>query len=186
VKNLELPLNGLHQLRNAGVVVEMIDVLRSGDILRIGARDVVTGLKQTEWPGRFQIVRQSGAPTLVLDVAHNEAGMTALVDTFRRVFPGQKALVLAGFVKRKPHQKMFDLLSSITSQYAIVPLSNKRTIDVPELMSQLNWRNVPRKRFGSLRSGYNYLLKSASDDDIIAVVGSHYLVGEFLSLTGFP
>jgi len=71
-------------------------------------------------------------------------------------------------------------LSRISANFLLVPLRTKRSVDLDELIMDLDWLGIPVRKYGSLKRAYSSLLKSASLDDIIIVVGSHYLVGEFL------
>ncbi|MCB2229705.1 hypothetical protein KQH82_03245 [bacterium] len=184
-KKLAPSLPGVHQLKNTALVLEACSILRDNGLTGITRRAILDGISHTDWPGRFQIIRNNGSPTHVLDVAHNARGMEAFVDAFERVFPNRRAKVIVGFVKRKPHQQMFDQLSRIAESYALVPLHTARTIDIREIMQTLKWRDVERKRFGSLTTAYRQVLKNADSDDIIIVIGSHYLVGEFLTMIGW-
>lgn len=178
-------LPGTHQLKNTALVLEACSILRETGLTRVTKRAILDGIAHTDWPGRFQIIRANGSPTHVLDVAHNARGMEAFVDAFERVFPGRRAQVIVGFVKRKPHQQMFNSLSRIAASYSLVPLHTKRTIDIREIMQTLKWRDIEPKRYGSLRTAYTRVLKNGGPDDIIIVVGSHYLVGEFLTMIGW-
>ena len=75
---------------------------------------------------------------------------------------------------------MITSLSRIARHFSVVPLASRRTTDLNELMRQINWRGVPVRRFGSLKGAYNHVAKNALADDIIVIVGSHFLVGEFI------
>jgi dihydrofolate synthase/folylpolyglutamate synthase len=138
------------------------------------------GVKLVDWPGRFQVIRHRGRPTVILDVCHNEAGVAAFVETFKNRFKGRKAYIITGFVKRKQHREMFSLLSQIALEFHLVPLKTKRSVDMNELISMVNFADVPLFPERGLRSTYNRLLKKCGNDDIIIIAGSHYLVGEFL------
>ena len=74
---------------------------------------------------------------------------------------------------------MFDALSLIAGEYALVPLKSQRSMPLDELMEQMNWRGIKVRKFSSLEAAYKKLLKQTTSDDIISVIGSHYLVGEF-------
>lgn len=181
LKNFAPSLAGRHQIKNCALALKTIGVLRERGF-KIPKRAVEFGLKNTVWPGRFQVLANgSGGPTLVLDVCHNEAGAAAFADTFARVYPGRRCLVLMGLVKRKQHQEMINHLSTIAREFRLVPLKTKRTVDMKALMAEMDWRGVPVNRSAELKTGYSALSKKASPDDIIAVIGSHYLVGEFLA-----
>lgn len=184
-RNVAPSLKGTHQLKNTALVLEACSILRDNGLAAVTKKAILDGITHTDWSGRFQIIRADSSPTHVLDVAHNAKGMESFVDTFERLFPGQKAAVIVGFVKRKPHQQMFNSLSRIASSYALVPLQTKRSIDMKEMERTLNWRGIERRRFGSVRTAYRRVLKNSASDDIIVVIGSHYLVGEFLTMIGW-
>jgi dihydrofolate synthase/folylpolyglutamate synthase len=178
-------LYGVHQLKNSALALKAVSIL-SADGLRIPRKAVYEGLARTRWPGRFQVLERRGKPTLVLDVCHNAGGVAAFVESFKIRFPARKAYVITGFVKRKDHQAMFDALSAIAESYAVVPLKTKRSTDLNELLAKINWRGVPVRRYGSLAMAYRRLLRFCRPDDIIAVIGSHFLVGEFFEKFGGP
>jgi len=183
VDGLTPSLYGVHQLKNTALVLKAVSIL-DDDGLSISKEAVQEGLVQTHWPGRFQVVQRKGKPTLVFDVGHNAAGVAAFAESFRLRFPDKKAYVVTGFVKHKDHQAMFDSLASMAKFYAVVPLKTKRSADLTELFTTIDWRGVPVKRYGSPASAFTSLLKICRADDIIVVVGSHFLVGEFFERLG--
>ena len=128
-------LYGLHQMKNGALAVEAALLLnRNG--LRVTRRAIREGIRSTRWPGRFQVIESRLRPTTVLDVCHNPSGTEAFVRSFKLRFPGRKAYVITGFVKRKEHQKIFDLLAEITESYALVPLKTKRSVDLGQLVDE--------------------------------------------------
>lgn len=184
LERLAPSLKGPHQLRNTAVALKAIEVMRSQGI-PLPLRAVRVGIENTAWAGRFQIIRKDGfSPTVVLDVCHNPGGAAAFVETFRRLFPGRRARVLVGFVKRKAHQEMIDHLARIASEFRLTPLPTRRSVAPRELETTLNWHRVPVMKCARFETAYRKLLKQAGPDDIIAVIGSHYLVGEYLSKFG--
>lgn len=72
---VETPLVGVHQARNAALAAELVGLLPAG----FGPpwEAVERGLAEVRWPGRLQVVRRGGA-TWIFDVAHNPAGVEAL------------------------------------------------------------------------------------------------------------
>jgi folylpolyglutamate synthase/dihydropteroate synthase len=118
---------------------------------------------------------------VVLDVCHNPGGAAAFATTFAQVFPGRKAKLLLGLVKRKQHQEIIDILSPVTELFWLVPMKTKRSTDVKTLQQELDWHGIPVRRSAGLDTARRGLLKLSAPDDIIAVAGSHYLVGEYLS-----
>ena len=183
ISHLRPALEGYHQLLNASVVLSAASILREQGMC-VSAAAVRQGMERTRWAGRFQILCRRRRPTVVLDVGHNEMGVRAFAAAFERHFPGRRAVVIAGFVKRKNHQQMFDALAAIADEYYLVPLATHRSTAPEELLERVDFRSVPCRCFKSLRAGLRQANQVAGADDIIVVVGSHYLVGEYLALTG--
>lgn len=182
LKNISQSLLGEHQIRNSALVLQAVSLLRMFGF-RISDVAVRRGLKRTIWPGRFQVIRQTGAPTIIIDVCHNTAGTIAFVKTFKQLFPGRKASIIIGLVKRKEHAKMLDALMPVASEFHVVRLS-RRSADVTQLAEMLSERGGRVAKYAKLGTALKRLLKSSAPDDIIAVIGSHYLAGEFLKDSG--
>jgi len=180
LENISPALIGVHQLKNSALVIKALAILKDRYGLKISKTAVRKGLRAVQWPGRFQVIKNNGSPTIVLDVCHNKAGVRAFVDSFKLKYPGRKARLITGFVKRKPHQAIFNALSEITDEYFLVPLNTRRSTDIGELLREINWRNITVKKYGNLDRAYLKVLNSARPDDIINIIGSHFLVGEYL------
>ena len=178
IKNITPSLVGTHQIHNSALAIKSAEILKNNGI-KISNKAIKNGIEQAIWPARFQIKEYKLKPTHIFDVSHNVEGVESFVKSFKIKYPNRKAYVLTGFVKRKEHQKMFNLLSQISAYYALVPLSTKRTTNVADMIKNIDFKSVPIKQFGKLSSGYNAILKMTNRDDIIIVIGSHYLVGEF-------
>jgi len=183
LKGLSPALYGSHQLQNAALAVKAISLLNSNGF-PVTRRAIRQGLKQTHWPGRFQVIERKRQPTLVFDVCHNVGGVKAFVDAFTTRFPRRKAHVITGFVKRKEHRKIFAQLGKIALCFHIVPLATHRTTNIDELCKTINWRGAPYTKYPSLRKAYRQVRKTCQTDDIIAIIGSHFLVGEFFERFG--
>ncbi len=171
-------LVGTHQLKNTALVLRAISVLNAHGLF-VSKRAAREGIRHTDWPGRFQICTLRGRPLHIFDVSHNAAGAASFAESFKAKFPGRKAYFLTGFVKRKEHQKIFDALSPIANSFALVKLHTKRSTDINELARTIDFKGVPFLRFNSLDTAYTKLLKTCGPNDIMVIIGSHYLVGDF-------
>ncbi|HOP07537.1 MAG TPA: folylpolyglutamate synthase/dihydrofolate synthase family protein [candidate division Zixibacteria bacterium] len=179
LKGIHPGLIGPHQIQNGALVVKALAILRRNGI-KIPVHAVKDGFNRAFMGGRFQLLNYRRWPLHILDVGHNAGGIAALVRAFRNRFGARKAHVLTGFVRLKAHQQMIDSLKEIALSFSLVPLQTSRSIDMRELIKTIDFGPIPYKRYGSLWTAHRHLLKSCDPDDIILVVGSHYLVGEFL------
>jgi len=106
--DLETPLAGPHQAINAAVAVRTLEALP--DALRPGADQVKRGLAEVYWPGRFQRFDLEGRPW-VIDVAHNPAGIEALMHTATAVRLPRPWTVVVGILDDKDWHGMLSLLA---------------------------------------------------------------------------
>jgi dihydrofolate synthase / folylpolyglutamate synthase len=116
---LRVSLLGRHQAGNAAVAVAMLEELQAAGIADVDADDVRSGLAATRWPGRLELLalEQTGAsasaavevpvpsrPDVLLDGAHNVAGVAALgaaYDELRPVLSPGRATLLFGLMGDK-------------------------------------------------------------------------------------
>jgi len=80
---LSMPLLGKHQRDNCAVSVGVIESLEDMG-LQISKEAVKNGIKSVFWPGRFEVIKDE--PLTILDGAHNEASVEALIDLMVELF----------------------------------------------------------------------------------------------------
>ena len=86
---VDSPLAGRHQLRNIALAIAAAEELGKFGF-KVTPQQIEQGIRETHWPGRFQVLPPSPAThqrTMVLDVAHNPAGAWALRSTLSETFP---------------------------------------------------------------------------------------------------
>jgi dihydrofolate synthase/folylpolyglutamate synthase len=101
VVTLRSRLLGAHQVRNAALAVAGVRALEAQGL---GPRraDLAAGAAQAMIPGRFQILPGSGGqPPVVLDAGHNPEALHTTLDTWERVFPGIRPVVVLGLMRDK-------------------------------------------------------------------------------------
>lgn len=74
----ELSLLGSHQKINAGLAIKTLEIM---DLLPM-EQEMIESLKETFWPGRIEVFFRN-CP-IVLDGAHNQAGMESLIDAIKQ------------------------------------------------------------------------------------------------------
>jgi dihydrofolate synthase/folylpolyglutamate synthase len=102
IGDLQIRLNGPHQLANAAVAVMTLEVLRQYYALILEDEALREGLERTEWPGRLEMVSRS--PRILLDGAHNPEGMQALSDALRHVYAYDRLNVMLAMMPNKNHE----------------------------------------------------------------------------------
>ena len=183
LRNVQLGLNGQHQMTNACVALAVVDILRKqsdcpphlrrirNSAIRDGLKNVVgnTGLR-----GRLE-----NAGGLLLDVAHNPPGIRALVQSL-----GPKNLVVVfGVMKDKDSFRMLETLAQAASLIIAVAPKMERALNARTLYRRILGKGIPAAFGGSVSRGL-VLANKMSHGIPILVTGSHYVVGEALRFLG--
>ena len=87
-EDIYLPLFGLHQARNAACALAAVEAFaatsEAGEAAGLDADLVRETFAQVTSPGRLEVIRRS--PTIIIDAAHNPAGMAATVAAVEEAF----------------------------------------------------------------------------------------------------
>ncbi len=106
--NLSIHLNtsALYQVKNASLAIAGARYL--SNYFEINDDDIIDGLKDTQWKGRFELV--STNPHIIIDGAHNTHGVSALVES-ARYLPKPLVIVFSALRDKETDAMLDDLLS---------------------------------------------------------------------------
>lgn len=175
VYHLDLP--GLYQTRNLLTVLEACAVLQNKgwkideSIIQSALRQVkkLTGLH-----GRWELIHQH--PAVILDVAHNEAGMQQVVEQLELTDYHELHIVL-GMVKDKAIDKVLALLPT-SAHYYFTQANIPRALEAKELQQQAAEKGLKGKTYPDVNNALKEAIAKAKENDLVLVCGSVFLVAE--------
>ncbi|MCZ2809866.1 bifunctional folylpolyglutamate synthase/dihydrofolate synthase [Modestobacter sp. VKM Ac-2979] len=128
-----LPLFGAHQAQNAAVALAAVEAfLGAGSATGPVAQDVVReSFAAVRSPGRLERVRTS--PAVLVDAAHNPAGMAATVEAVRESFDFTRLVGVVGCVQGKDVTGMLAELEGLCAELVVTQNSSPRAIPADEL-----------------------------------------------------
>jgi len=180
LNNLVSSLPGKHQMTNAALAVSAIDILRKNGY-NISQKNIRDGIRTTVWAGRFETYNSGKAgPKVILDVGHNPAGVKAMTDCFRTVFPGRKADIIFGSVRNKSLEQTVKSIIKIAKSVELPKLITDRGVEPEDIVSIFRENRFEATCSESVLASARKIIKKAGPDDIILICGSHFIVGEFL------
>lgn len=138
------PLLGAHQLRNAAVALETVEVLRLRG-WNIPPEAVERGLALVRWPARFEVLSQD--PVLILDGGHNPQCAQALVSALEEYLPGEKCIFLLGVLADKDYAAMLDILAPCAGQLLCLTPDSPRALPGSELAALAREKGIPAAAF---------------------------------------
>jgi dihydrofolate synthase/folylpolyglutamate synthase len=128
-----LPLFGAHQAQNAATALAAVEAfLGAGAATGPIEQDTVrAAFGAVRSPGRLERVRSS--PTVLIDAAHNPAGMTATVEAIRESFDFTRLVGVIGSVRGKDVTGMLTALEDICAELVVTQNSSPRALPADEL-----------------------------------------------------
>jgi dihydrofolate synthase / folylpolyglutamate synthase len=168
---------GRHQGENITLALAAIEKLQMNGTY-ITDTSIIEGIEKTVNPGRMEIV--SYDPLVLLDGAHNKAGMQTLVDTLKNDFEYDRLIVVLGILSDKDIRSMLSMITPFTAFFVITKSNNARACDPNELkkmIEKLGYKNevVVKER---ILDALEYSKSIAKKEDLICVTGSLFTVGE--------
>jgi len=195
---------GRHQLRNLALAIAAAVELHDQSLdnqsldklgtVQITPETIAQGIRETHWPGRFQVVPAAGDnPEYVFDVAHNPAGAWALRSTLSAAYqnvrnsdPGnnREITLVFGVMRDKAVQEITEILFPIAGHVIVTHANNPRSASPDEIR-----RAAARVVAGTdieeaedVASALDRARKVAGRTGLVVVTGSIYVVGEAMRI----
>ena len=125
-RELFLPLFGAHQAHNAALAVAAVEAFVGGGEQPITDEVIRAAFEDMSSPGRLEIVRRS--PTVIVDAAHNPAGISALVEAVRESFTFGRLVGLLAVLQEKDAETMVGLLEPVLDHVVVTRTTSPRAI----------------------------------------------------------
>jgi dihydrofolate synthase / folylpolyglutamate synthase len=183
LSGLQTDLRGVYQLENLRTVLAALTLLQpkypylTDEAIRAGLKH---GLRDSGLRGRLDWLRPIGERAGVLaDVAHNPAGMQALLH-YLATLPSTKTHFVLGFSGDKDHQTLLNLLPRDATYY-LVGANSPRALPVSTLGELTKSKGIVATSYPSVAKGLHAALETANAGELIVITGSLYVVGEALA-----
>jgi dihydrofolate synthase/folylpolyglutamate synthase len=176
---LECDLKGTYQRHNIKTVIQSVKVLRDSGY-KISNADLKTGLHNvvntTGLKGRWQVLDTQ--PMIVCDTAHNKEGLTYVLQQLQSIVY-TKLHIVFGVVNDKDLSSIIPLLPQNATYYFSKP-NVQRGLDAEVLKNSFAKSGLIGKSYKSVNEALNSAKAMASNDDLIYVGGSTFVVAEII------
>lgn len=189
-EDLFVPLYGAYQAHNALLAVTAVEALFAdgGELAALAGETLEAGFASVTSPGRLEAVRTS--PMILVDAAHNPAGIDALVGAIEESFAFESLVGVVGILGDKDADGILAGLEPLLDEVVITASNSARAIPVDELAV------IARRLFGEERVRTSSSLPDALDQAVqlaeaehdmgsgVLVVGSVTVIAEARVLLG--
>lgn len=177
-RNMRVSLLGANQLENVSVALETISAL-NGFGMSISEEAVRTGLRETTWPGRFQVLKKE--PLFIVDGAHNIDAIRRLVENIQIYLKNKKIIAIIGIFKDKEYQKMISLIAPFLQKAYVIELPNtQRTLGKDVLKAELEKYGVETEAADGIIDAVKKTEKTVDEETAVLGFGSLSYLGEVI------
>ena len=174
--DVELPLAGDYQRQNLCTALAVFDALKTlkNDPIELTGKDIRKGLAETAVAGRWQTI--SGNPRIIVDTAHNEAGLRCVVRQLQA--EKYKALYFVlGVVADKDMDAILPLLPR-EAYYFFTQPSLPRAMDYRMLAERAEAAGLVGESAPIVTEALEKARRKAGPEDLIFIGGSTFTVAE--------
>jgi dihydrofolate synthase/folylpolyglutamate synthase len=192
---VETSLVGRHQLRNVALAIATAEELKKQGFCGITPDSIERGIRQTQWPGRFQVIPpKDGEPEYVFDVAHNPAGAWALRSTLSAIYfssselssheKGRPLTFIFGAMRDKAIAEMAEILFPLAERVIATRAQNPRSATPDEIRRAASRISIEIEGTPDVASALRRGRALAGPLGLVVITGSIYIVGEAMRLLG--
>jgi dihydrofolate synthase/folylpolyglutamate synthase len=167
-----LSLAGVHQKQNAAVAIAALQ--RGG--IAVQEQAIARGLASVDWPARFQRWDER----TIIDGAHNPAGASTLVQTWREIFGDQSATLILAVLNDKDVPGICQALAPISSSVILPRIRSERAVPPEDLARTLS-SITPALPYSITSSLSDALDQARAGTNRILLTGSLHFAGEALA-----
>ncbi|MDR5659391.1 folylpolyglutamate synthase/dihydrofolate synthase family protein [Serpentinicella sp. ANB-PHB4] len=176
--SLEIKLIGDHQIENAGLALMAIEILRTKRNVVIEDRHIYDGLKETNWAGRFEIIKDK--PLTIIDGAHNVHAAKRLNENINKLLSGRDITLVIGMLGDKDVDGVLNFVVPFSKRVIVTTPQNPRALEANALGKKIKLidEKIDIKTTKSIESAVQQAYEITPERDVILFVGSLYMINE--------
>ncbi|WP_411841907.1 bifunctional folylpolyglutamate synthase/dihydrofolate synthase [Salinicoccus sp. HZC-1] len=168
-QDIQLNMAGRHQQENASLAIAALLELHDKKKVKLDFNKLIQGIEEMAWPGRIEKIQEN--PLIILDGAHNNEAVEALVNTIKENYADRKITVLFSAIEGKPLSTMVDSLSEIADQFYVTHFDFPKALAMDTLYEAVKHRDKQKiNDFHQFIEEFN--------GDMLLVTGSLYFISE--------
>ncbi|MDM5452627.1 bifunctional folylpolyglutamate synthase/dihydrofolate synthase [Peribacillus simplex] len=175
IENVEMQMLGRHQMENAALAIAAVLL----GMENIDEKSILKGIGEAKWDGRFEKI--SDEPLVIIDGAHNPAGIDVLMETLKVHYPEYKYRFIFSSFKDKNYSQMLRGLETEAMEIIITEFFHERAADAHTLYEKCSHENksINKDWQAAIREGRR---KTGGKEALVITGSLHFLslVREFL------
>ncbi|MDX1511473.1 MAG: Mur ligase family protein [Nitriliruptorales bacterium] len=179
IDDVFVPVLGDHQADNAAVALAAAAAFLGDAWASVDddlVRDAFGGLRL---PGRLETV--STDPTIIVDGAHNPAGVRAVVDAVREFLRPRSTILVFGCLRDKPARELLEAFAPLVQHVVLVEAPSPRATPIDQLLAAattvFEGTGVAVESATDLHDAVDLATGVVGTGDVVVASGSLYVAG---------
>jgi dihydrofolate synthase/folylpolyglutamate synthase len=176
LETLVLNMLGEHQKENAALAITALLELNEEGSVDLDFNKMIDGIESVNWSGRIERVKDQ--PLMIIDGAHNNESVEALIETIKDYYHLEQVDILFSAVKGKPVNEMLEQLMPITQNLYITEFDFPRAMNKEDISEEIDFGQK------ELVDDYASFIENY-DGHALIITGSLYFISEVKAKVNF-
>jgi dihydrofolate synthase/folylpolyglutamate synthase len=168
--DLHLKMKGHHQIENASLAISAALLLNRYYGYTITEASIRQGLLTSSWAARFEEV----LPNVIIDGAHNPAGMEVLLQTIHQRYASKNIHVVFTALQDKDITSVLHMLDEIASSITVTEIHVKNAAVAKDIFEATN--HPQKQLILNWQEALEQTLEKLDESSIVLVTGSLYFM----------
>lgn len=173
---LNLSLLGKHQIINLSLAIEAVKELENLNYIDLDINKIKLAVQKVKWEGRLEILSKN--PYIVIDGAHNVAGIQFLKRNIEEYFAYKNLYLIIGILSDKEVEKIVEIISPLAKEVYTVTSNSIRAKSSEDLKVIVKNYNKNCLSFEDYEEAARVAIEKADKEDLILAAGSLYMIGQ--------
>ncbi|MFJ5621776.1 bifunctional folylpolyglutamate synthase/dihydrofolate synthase [Peribacillus loiseleuriae] len=170
LEQIDLKMLGRHQVNNAALAIAAVKLLVEEYQLEISEKSIRAGLAKAHWAGRFEVLPGQ----IILDGAHNPAGMKVLLETLQTRYPDVNYHFVFTALTDKDYRQVLSMVDEHATSITFTEIDFKRAASAQELLETSKLER--KKAMINWQEAIDYARNLQNPNDLVIVTGSLYFL----------
>ena len=178
---IETSLKGIYQQMNCNTALAAIENLQKRGIVSITEEQIREALLQVSWPGRMEYWPLEDEKAILLDGAHNPAGIAGLAENLRALYSDREIILFLSILDDKEQITMLREILPLASAVVLTqPVHNDRAKNWKGLAEQVREiaPDCPCRIYEDYKEGLKQEVAQLQSGQLLCITGSLYLLGD--------
>ena len=181
LKPVTTNLVGNYQQMNCNTALAAVQNLIERGVVQVSDQQIADALCHVSWPGRMEYFALGEGKAILLDGAHNPAGIAGLAENLRDLYSDREIILFLSILDDKEQVTM---LKEILPQASAVVLTRPEHDDRAQHWMQIEQYiheiapNCPCRMYDNDKAGLKQEVERLQEGQMLCVTGSLYLISD--------